>query len=98
MGFKVFLQFQNLFEEIGRWRGTNIFRRPRFQLDEILRATDRIFECAIGGIEQCGIAETDGLFGRGLLLKKIGMKGAAEFIKLVFERREINVEQARKAE
>jgi len=32
------------------------------------------------------------------LLKKIGMKGAAEFIKLGFERREINVEQARKAE
>ena len=61
------------------------FTGSGFQIEEIFGSLDRISQRAIGGVEGGGIAEADGLLGLALVLIKVGMKCAAEFVEFVFE-------------
>ena len=74
------------------------FEYDAFQVQQILRAFDGIFQRAVGVVEQGTLFHAPLLFlaaGAGV---QIRMKAAAEFVEILFEGRDINVELRRQAE
>ena len=101
--FELHVQIEDLFEQIGRnarWifavfailAGVLFADLRAVQLEQILGAADRIFQRAIGVVEQRGVGQAPLLFVLLCAGKAIGMQLAAEVVELVLEHAEIEIE------